>query len=502
MVALVAGSMVAWPGAAGITPVRDDFTFITSILLYDSPWEGVRHHWTAFFFRPIDILTGFLIDTETLDSWAALVTQVPAFVAIVLAVSNALKRLTPDVSVVFPLSVLWLLFNNSTAVTLWQTDTVSQVWSGAFGLWLGLLIWDVLEKSASGHPIRRHVAGIVILTTAGMLAKEIFVGWCAGYGGLLLAGGIYHLVQGRRRTGAGLLWLAVVVAAIPAVYLVLRMQFGGLETGVAKYTGEFGVNLIKNTVFGLGGYLATGPVHVVLNPESYWWAKVLVVAAICVNGVFALTACVLGPPGETNPGRRWPQRWIVVGVGVLTFGGISAGFPTSNISEVYVMGPNAGAAVLVALGIGTVVDRCLKHHRGQSHLSRQCTAGFLAAGLVLVAGVYGFVSHAAHFRVTWIYARGLERAVMGIERSLGRSGEGPVQITLAGQYAEPGFHHSTYVLPPSWAVLPDDLEVWVNRHRERNRIRIAVANPGQDTGLTGFVVVGAKDEEIPVRPRW
>ncbi len=495
MVALVAGSMVAWPGAAGITPVRDDFTFITSVLLYDSPWEGVRHHWMAFFFRPIDILTGFLIDTETLDSWAALVTQVPAFVAIVLAVRNALKRLTPDVSIVFPLSVLWLLFNNSTAVTLWQTDTVSQVWSGAFGLWLGLLIWDVLEKSASGHSIRKHVAGIVILTTAGMLAKEIFIGWCAGYGGLLLASGIYHLVQGRRRPGAGLLWLAVVVAAIPAVYLVLRMQFGGLEMGVDKYTGEFGVNLIKNIVFGLGGYFTTGPVHVVLDPESYWWAKFLVVAAICVNGVLALTACVLGPPGETNPGRRW----IVVGIGVLTFGGISAGFPTSNISEVYVMGPNAGAAVLVALGIGTVVDRCLKRHRGQSHLSRQCMAGFLAAGLVLVAGVYGFVSHAAHFRVTWIYTRGLERAVMDIERSLGRSGEGPVQITLAGQS---GFHHSTYVLPPSWVMVADDLEVWVNRHRARNRIRIAVANPGQDTGLTGFVAVGAKDEEIPVRPRW
>lgn len=132
----IAGSLgvavvVLFPLQAGMTPVADDWNYLTDYVKGASFSEVWSIKWGGDFFRPIDVLGGALVDTETLSGANCVPLLVTGFLVLVLGIwtglSRAQKRAQLPVGreIVFWLVILWLVLHPSTTVCLWQMDTAS-----------------------------------------------------------------------------------------------------------------------------------------------------------------------------------------------------------------------------------------------------------------------------------------------------------------------------------------------------------------------------------------
>ena len=309
-------------------------------------------------FGPIDVLGSRLVNMDTLDARTAVLLHLPALLAILGAIWVVFKRLTPHYRLCFPLAVLLWCLHLATNVVFWQHDTFSQTWVTACGLWVGLLVWEGVERAWAGKPIGRQAVALPLLCVLGVLAKEVFYGWLAAVGALLLIAGTVAL---RRRQGQvvaalGILFLAVTL--IPVCFLALRWFAGGMSrwagrqqvqvrasgpgmdlsrfdsTGTGRYKARLGVNVLRNAALATMGYFALAPIHVLPDPDAPLALRIVPLLAIGLNILLCVGPWLI----VWGSHRDWPARpcgKTVAAIVFVTFFSISATLPMGQISEQY-----------------------------------------------------------------------------------------------------------------------------------------------------------------------
>jgi hypothetical protein len=487
--------LVSWPLLGGMISVNDDMTYSRCVHLR-SPAENLAVFWQHRFFRPLDVLGGYLVDPDTLDAGRTVLLHLPALAAVCAALWLALRRLTPNhVMIAWPVAVAWLAAHTSTAAALWQHDTISQTWCAACGLWLGIVVWDAVAAPGQDRAYWRHAAWAAVLTLAGLLAKEVFCGWVAAASLLLILAALGALRRGDRRAVLRLGGLLLATAGVAAAFLLVRWAFGGLgnlsEGPDSRYEMQVGSNVVRNLVLAAVGYFSAAPVHVVRDPVAWPLLRVLPLAGIATGVLVATTPWIIS---WWNP-RSWPNRppaRTVAAIALFTFLGSAATLPSRQVSEVYLMGPNAGAALLVALGVIGLGRMC----RGAGWKRKLAMA--LALGLMATIAGWGMVSRAMHARITWVSVSTLNRSLLDYQASLSPRQDRTPRVFLFDERGET-FQHCQYVISPVQAISPEVTQAWLS-HRDPRRPVILVAERPDGVPPHPDLVLNCAD--LPRRPHW
>jgi len=488
--------LLLWPVFGGMASINDDMTYSRLIHLRENYAENLAVFWRHRFFRPIDILGGYLADPATLDARPTLLLQLPALAAILAAMWVALRRLgggRASLRLAFPIAVVYLAAHTATSNSLWQHDTISQTWSAACGLWLGIVLWRATENAVDGRPILREVVLLMLLGALGSLAKEVFYGWIAAAAVLLVLTAL--AAAGRRNSRAlpALALLLLAVAVVPAGFLFLRHSFGGLgELALGqpgRYRPQLGWNVIGNLVLGAAGYFSAVPVHVLRDPHAPPLLRIVPLLGIGLGCLVCIAPWAL----SWRQPESWPDRPAgkpVAAVALFTFLGLSATLPTRRIAEVYLMGPNAGAAVLVAIGaVGLWQLRLPSFPRAVIAI---------AVLLVFSIGVYGLLSRAVHARLTWLSVVKLNRALLERQELLPPDAAGVVDIFVCDRRAG-HFRHCQYILPPVLAINAQTTQAWMNHRDPLRRVRLSIQRPTPASEPDPVVLRCAG---LPGHPHW
>jgi len=484
--------LLLWPVFGGMASVNDDMTYSRLIHLRENYAENLAAFWRHRFFRPIDILGGYLVNPATLDARPALLLHLPALAAILAAIWAALRRLgggRASLRLAFPIAVVYLAVHTATSNALWQHDTISQTWSAACGLWLGIVLWQAVENALGGRPILREAILLVLLGSLGSLAKEVFLGWIAAAAVMLALSALAAARQRNSRALPALAVLLLAVAVVPVGYLFLRHTFGGLgELALAeagRYRPQLGWNVIGNLVLGAAGYFSAVPVHVLRNPHAPPLLRIVPLLGICLGGLVCIAPWAL----SWRRPESWPDRppgKPVTAVALFTFLGLLATLPTRRIAEVYLMGPNAGAAVLVAIGaVGLWQLRLPKTTWGLSRFSRSengtvplsplpsLPRAVIAIAILLVfsIGAYGLLSRAVHARLTWCSVARLNGALLERQESLPPDADRVMDIFVCDHRTE-RFRHCQYILPAVLAINAQTTQAWMNHRDPLRRVRV------------------------------
>jgi hypothetical protein len=480
----------------------DDVEYSRFVIVRGTFWDNLVYWWKSVAFRPIDLSSYFFVNLETLDARATILLHLPGLAAILAAIWVALKRLTPQYRLYFPIAVLLWCLHMATTVTLWQHDTIAQTWVSACGLWLGLVAWKAIERVWAGQSIRRQTWTIMILCVIGVLTKEIFYGWVAAVGMLLIASSLLALRRRKLQASIdlGKLFLATII--IPACFFSVRW-FAGLNTvasaGGGRYSVHFGTNLIKNVILSAIGYFSISPVHVIRDPLAPLALRGIPILAVCLNIILCAGPWLI----SWITHREWPDRpsgKIVALIALVTFLGVSATLPMGQISELYIMGPNAGEAIILAIGlVGWWQLLFSGRQKCTSAWSKLSRATFVVAAFTMSGiGIYGLASRVYHFRLTWSYASDLNRILLDHQRSLPPVKDRIVSVFFPPEYTE-GFMHSQYVEPPAAALNLDPAEAWFNYHDPLRRIKLVRGKPVGPLAPGDLFLDGS---HLPPRGHW
>ena len=473
--------LVIWPLVAGMVSCCDDVNYSRVAQVRGTLGDNFSYWWHAHVFRPADLFSICLVNAETLDARPALLLHLPALVAILGAMWVALKRLTPHHRLYFPLAVLLWCLHLATNVAFWQHDTIAQTWVAACGLWLGLLVWEAIERAWAGKSLGRQLVTILLICVLGVLSKEIFYSWIATMGALLLVTGMVALRRGQKQVLVPLGCILLVVIVVPLCFVAVRWFAGGMSMvtseRMGRYHMQFGLNVIRNAVMAALGYFLLAPIHVLRDPRAPLLLKLVPLLAIGLN--FLLCA---GPWFILwRRHRDWPARpsgTTMAAIVLVTFFSVSATLPMGQISELYLLGPNVGAVILLTISLAGWWH--LLGAGSTERVSGRWNAGRLVlvgAALVLIAcGVYGVASRSYHFRVTWTYAAELNRVLLDHQRSLPADKNRVINVYLPPACTE-GLVHSQYVETPLDALCAGKLylkpiETWFNRHDPLRRMRL------------------------------
>jgi len=485
---LVVVLLIVFPLVGGMTPIQDDWNYYTPVIGGASLAQAAAEKWHGDFFRPIDILGAALIDRDTLSGRNYVPFLAAGFLLLVLVLRAGVGRLArsvrlpSDAATFYWLTLAALMLHPSTAVSLWQMDTASQVWSAAAGVAFGLAIWKWHDALLAGRASAGWIVAIVLLELGGMLTKETFLGWCASLALVLLVLAVRAWRGARPRDARACIALAATILVVCVAWVEARARLGGLALGYGKYSGNLVVNAARNTVLTLVGGLAFGPIHVMRDPAALPVAK----AAVVVGLVAAIVLAVFGVRAlwrmETT--RRGDGATLALVI-LACMASISAGMPTMHISEVYLLGPNVGFALLLALGVSAI---------GRAGGRGLRSIAVVAVALLAVVGVLGLASRMQQFAITWQDARTLHRESVNSVRVVPDGP--PVVVALTGAFAAGGYVHSTYVVPPSWTMPPLCLELWLRHRFPSRRLRVGTADGAQP----GETVVRVSGASLPARP--
>ncbi|MBN1489521.1 MAG: hypothetical protein JXA69_06340 [Phycisphaerae bacterium] len=485
-------AMLVWPLAAGMVSVNDDALYLRDGTLA----EKIAYQWQQQLFRPLDILGGHLTHPVTMDARRVIPLQTAAFITALAGLGLVLRRLTPDWLLAYPIAVLWLCLHASTSVSLWQPDTISQSWSAALGVWLGICLWHGLDHARAGRAPWRHTVGLAMLCFAGLFTKEVFYGWCAG--GVLVVLIVIGAAWRRKHRGVTPRCLPLLLPLMLAPMLVFALRWGaGGPEAKEGYTIGLGANLVRNAALIGTGYFASVPIHLVRLSNGPWLLRGLAIIGI------PLSALVSGLPWILNHrhGRPWanaPAGRTIAMIAALSLCGTAATLPMArNVSELYLFGPNIGAAVLVSIGLVGLVRLCRSHRRNTAS-QRWLAAGTIAAALCIVGiGGLGLVSRANHFRITWATATQLNETIRNHVAALPDNVRA-TRVVLGPRYRQ-GHVHSQYVIPPCATLLIDKNGRWQKEVAPGRRIIVvneanAVRQEPYDLTLDG--------SDLPSRPGW
>jgi hypothetical protein len=467
----------------------DDLGFYLFSRLSNSLWTHLVLAWNSGLFRPLDVLASRLGDPVSRKALHSVSLHFPAILAILMGLWYLIRRIGGKVAgVSFGFAWLWWMLNPGTTVTIWQPDTISQSWSGAAGLWLVIVLWSAANKINEDKSTTGLFAAEVFICLLGVFTKETFMGWAAA-GGLLLAVLYLKNIFEGRKTG---IWewikLTLPITVIPALYLFARFRFGGLGSMLSgsssRYSLHFGFSLVKNIVTAGAGFLCVGPAHLVSVPDASLFLRGLPFLGILLTVCVLLLPLVISRTGQKKPGEnpRWSDAWLIA---LVCFASLSPTLISGGFSELYLMGPNAGAALLVGISLAFALER-LDKRRKETQQAAAFYLVVLAAVVLLAIGWLGVFSRAQYFGRTWHNSRVYNNAIMRWQSNR-ESSPAPSKVMLRRNCAE-GPVHSVYVLPPAQALNVEATEMLLNRLHPDKKINIFVEPKSGPAPQADFIV--------------
>ena len=407
---LAATFLVLWPLLRGIVAATDDLQLLMFRYDYPSFVAALQGAWCQTLFRPLAVVSGFLTDPVTRSCRLVIPLHALGLAVGALGLDSMVKaRLGAGATNRYAVLALWLL-HPATSVSFWQMDTVSQTASAAAGIWL-------MALSLNAWRPRHRMMAWFLVTCAGLLTKETFLGW-------VLAGGIIGAYAGWRDHAWSERKGEIVGAAAALIFVALRLSVWDVDVmffGKKQYSVHLGMPTVYNIALSAAGLLTYGPLHSLRlsKPTELPW----IIAALGAAG--HVSVLVLAGRQAWLAAARW---W---GIALLV---LSPVLLMEHVSELYLCGPNA----LVALAL---VEASTRTSIGWRPAARVSTVVMIAVACI------GHLTRAAHFDQTWSYARKLTEQVERIAVS-------PKMTAPEQRCSAPGVYHSVYVVSPVAALGP------------------------------------------------
>jgi hypothetical protein len=223
-----------------------------------------------------------------------------------------------------------------------------------------------------------------------------------------------------------------------------------LSDSGGRYSLHFGFTLVKNVITAAAGFLCVGPVHFASVRDAS-----LLLRGLPFLGILLTVGVLLLPLGALRSGptrKDGAVRWFdACLIALVCFASVSPTLPSGGFSELYLMGPNVGAALLVGMGLAYAFEQ------GKA---RRALSTLIAVAL-FATGWFGLVSRANCFAATWEASRLYNRKLMSIQQGL-HGDAVPARVMLRRNCVE-GPVHSVYVLPPAQALNVEATEKLLNR---------------------------------------
>lgn len=502
---LLAGITV-FPYLAGVVAMNDEVSLVyhfngaTSL----SNEDIGRWVWTYKFFRPLDqFLAPYLVDGPSRSARVAMLLHLPGLIGLIAVVSYWTRRLIPREPIAVPIVILVLAFSTATSLSLWQLDTSTQTWSAAVGIWFCGLTWLATRALRDGRegPRAWLLVGVGAL---GLLTKETFLGWYAVALLILLASWLFDfrapvVEKGDARSS----WIRTLfaVATLPALFLVARLLSTTLGEVATQGEGHYGIhlgpNVIKNAALSVLGFLPNGPSHAVFGlTHAPVWVRALSPLA------FGLCALLVAMPWFFS--RLLKQDYTLTKrrelyvAALLCFLASAIVWPTRQISEVNLLGPNFGGALLIAAGVADT--RRIFSNAGPS-TSRLMFGRVVLWGTTLLAVLLlslGLVSRGRQMAVSWEWVVTLKDSIRSHQASL-RESEAGAGVFIPAACSGDGRGYSQIVVSPERALRPSLTIWWLNYENPTRKLAAYRLRP--ESRLTSRDLILPCDSLRP-RPWW
>ncbi len=495
-------ALFLWPVFARMVSINDSVPNGRGQFVIGSLSENFVYWWSNHRqFRLIDILGGFLTDPVTLDARNSLLLHLPAIAAILIGMWVIIKRISTQNKLVYPIAVIWFITHTATSTTTWLHATLAQTWCAATGVWLGIFIWNASKDVLNGQSILKHIAVITLLCILGVFTKGSFYGWCAAGCAVVVLVSSYNWLNHSKDKAVTFLLLLLPLIIIPLSMIYLRSKTGGLNLIASeggRYQPAFGLNMVRNAAISGLGYFATGPVSIARSSNV---SKIL--RLVPFIGILAC-AIVSSLPWLLIASKKyiWPHhpsgRMVIV-IAIMSFLGISATIPMQHTSELYLMGPNIGAAILVGLGLTGLLKMRKSNNikPGTCIIPVNIALALIFALVISVISLFGFISRANNFRITWKYAKQLNNEILSHLAQLPDKPDN-IKIFLSNRCLQ-GQVHSQYVMPPAQALNTIMAEQWINHYQSKHKVQIVIGMPIKELSPCDLVINGA---DLPERPFW
>jgi len=495
--------LCAWPLIGGMAAANDDLKFFRSAEFAGTLWQDVREGWSHHpNFRPLENIAALLCDEHTLECRGVMLIQIGGLLALLAGLAVVVRRLFPSHPIALPMLIIWLTMSPATTISLWQMDTCSQTWTAALAAWTGVIVLGGIDATRAGRGVWTHVVILTLLCATAVNIKEMFYGWSAGIGFALIVA-IAWLWQRERPAALRAMWMLVPVAVLPAVHLLVRLKWSGLGMTVAEAAGDggeaaryqinLGSNLLRNAGLSILGLFADGPLHVVTNVDAPLPLRLAPLAALVASFIILAAAgllALLHRQHNLSGSRR--ARLLAAAAGLTS---VAITLPMGSVSELYGFGANVASGLIIVASILALWSPVNIDERTMCRaIVIPCAAALLAIGLA------GVASRAYHFRLTWLYARELNRIVLEHQRSLPPRAPGEPRARIIFErpcYA--GQMHSQYIISPVQAIGITDTMHWMNR---RDPERPVVFEPERTVGGLHPNDLVIQCETLPPRRAW
>lgn len=432
---ILGAAIAVLPSVGDATVCVDDFVWIQIAHESDSLGQSLVHAWPShLFFRPVDVMANWLVDPRTLVLSPLIVVQMLGLATLSAGVVALVRQCGGKSWRAQAAALAWLWMHPSTHLAVWSAGCSSQTWCAAAGVWgLNTLLRPPMPDS-------RRTWTLAAISTLGVLAKELFVGWATGLALATLVVSQGGSAKGARGSGLrGSLPAVLALLGPPALWVIVRWATSRLQdvtstdaTGLYALQGP--VTVLRNAAVAALGLFVQGPVHWARLLRMPWSAIPFLGAGLSL-GLAWLGAGAVRTHASVPLGKHALAACVALG--------LLAVWPAlviEHISELYLLGPNALVAVLVGLGIERVFH--------DSDLPwRACLRG--AACALLLIGATGFVSRTHHFFTTWSQARRLREEVREIAVAQ-KERQQPLVVRIPPRLFS-GPMHSKYCVPPAVA---------------------------------------------------
>jgi hypothetical protein len=219
------------------------------------------------------------------------------------------------------------------------------------------------------------------------------------------------------------------------------------------------------------GYFAAVPVHLARDPELSFLIRCIPFIGIILSFLVFILPSILIKMRIIENYCKQPYKFIFL-IFLITFSGIFSTLPFGHVSELYLMGPNAGAAILVTIGFINLWFSFKKIKMKNSIKKASLNAPHLFLIIVVffifTIGSYGLISRALHFQVTWQNSSLLHQIVNHYHKKLLHSNK-TAKIYLLKNCTD-GKTHSRYIMPPVQALNTFETETAFNHTFPNHRI--------------------------------
>jgi len=471
LVALIA----SWPLMAGLRAANDDVKWVRTPDHELPVMEAIRLAWaTEASFRPLEVFVGHWCDPETLKCGVAIAVQAAGLLLLMLGVTRLCRICMPQFPAAGVVASGFLAISPATTCSVWQVDSCSQTWTAALGAWVIIECLQVLDAAHEGRVNWRGNAWLCVLFIVGCSLKETFYGWSAGIG-TACAVAVVGMATRDRAASLRSLWLFLPTIVLPIAHLGLRLSMGALSQRMhdeegSRYQVEIGMNLIINSAMSLAGIFGVGPFHLATDDHASMMLRALPYIAIAAGMFLMIGAVVLALAGKRRPaGIRMMPLAFAAGASIMS---LSATLPMGSVSELYGLGGNIGASLLL-----TAVVMSLWNNDATDERAIARTIAMACTGVIVAVGAYGLGSRALHFRMVWDTTDTMNRALLDFQQSLPAV---PAGSTVAAGVARfPTLCLTTrtygqYVMPPAQTINIEITAPWLARRDPARPIVFAI----------------------------